>query len=91
MYTSTHQPHESNNYDLMKMIFEHISTQISLMKPGEETTCRRLFAPWVWDAIPTSDRQHSIGPFVSMIVAQGKVPLVFAGFTRARRNLYRKI
>jgi hypothetical protein len=91
MNKSTLQLHEGNNCDLMKMIFEHISTRISGMKSGEKTTCRGLFDSWVWDAFPASDRRHSIGPFVSMVVAEGKVPLTFVGFNHARHNLYRKM
>ena len=91
MNISSYQLHKSCNYDLLKIILEHVSNRISRMKPGERTTCRGLFEPWVWEAIPTSDRRHAIGPFVSMMVAQGKVPLEFAGFNQARRNLYRKI
>ena len=91
MNISTHQTHQSNGYDLMKVIFEHVSNRISRMESGERTTCRGLFEPWVWEAIPATDRRHAIGPFVSMIVAQGKVPLEFAGFNHARRNLYRKM
>jgi hypothetical protein len=91
MNIRSHQPHKDSNYDLMRMIFEHVSNRISRMESGEKTTCRGLFEPWVWEAIPISDRRHAIGPFVSMIVAQGKVPLEFAGFNQARRNLYQKM
>jgi hypothetical protein len=91
MSNSITQTQEGNGYDLTTMIFEHISARISRMKSSEKATCRALFDSWVWDAIPSSDRQHSIGPFVSMIVAQGKVPLEFAGFNSARHNLYRKM
>ena len=76
--------------DHMKFIFEHVLPRIALMEPGEITDCEGLFDPALWKAVPPSDRRHVFGRPISMLVAQGKIPLEFAGFNRARHNLYRK-
>jgi hypothetical protein len=57
------------------------------MKRGEITDCEGLFDPELWNAAPPSDRRHVFGRPIAMLVAQGKIPLEFAGFDRARHNL----
>ena len=74
-----------------EILLEHISEPISEMEPGDETDCKGLIAPVVWNDTPPRERRHAFGRPVSRFVAQGKVPLKFAGFNRARHNLYRKI
>ena len=78
------------NQEHMQFILEHITPRISQMKPGEEITCEDLFDPELWDSVSPSEHRYVFGRPISMLVAQGKVHLEFAGFNRARHNLYRK-
>lgn len=78
----------TDDYD--EMLREHISEPISSMEPGEETDCEGLIAPEVWLPVPPPERRRAFGIPVSRLVAEGKVPLEFAGFNRKRHNLYRK-
>lgn len=79
------------NDEHLQFILEHITPRISRMELDEVTDCEGLFDPELWNAVPPSDRRHVFGRPISMLVAQGKVPLEFAGFNRSRHNLYRKI
>ena len=76
--------------DHMQFIYEQATPQISAMEFGQITDCKGLFIPELWNAVPPSDRRHVFGRPISMLVAQGKLPLEFAGFNRKRHNLYRK-
>lgn len=78
------------NNEHMNFILEQATPQISAMELGEEATCEELFDPGLWDAVPPSEHRHVFGRPISMLVAQGKVPLEFSGFNRKRHNLYRK-
>jgi hypothetical protein len=78
------------NQEHMQFIFEQASPRILLMKADEETTCEELFDPELWDSVSPSEHRYVFGRPISILVAQSKVPLEFAGFNRARHNLYRK-
>jgi hypothetical protein len=78
------------NNEHIQYIFDHISPRLVLMKPGEVTTCEGLFDPELWNAVPPFEHRYVFGRPLSLLVAQGKVPLEFAGFNRKRHNLYRK-
>jgi hypothetical protein len=79
------------NNEHMKFIYEEVIPRISLMEIGEITDCKDLFDPVLWDAVPPPEHRYVFGHPISMLVAQGKVPLAFAGYNSARHNLYRKI
>lgn len=79
------------NQDHIQFIYDHVSPRISAMESGQITDCKDLFDKELWDAVPPSDHRHVFGRPISMLVAQGKVPLEFAGFNSKRHNLYRKI
>ena len=78
------------NENHMKEILEHIIPRIALMESGGLTDYEGLIDPAVWSDVPAPERQHAFGRPISMLVAQGKIPLEFSGFNRARHNLYRK-
>ena len=78
------------NNDHMQFILEHVSPRIALMEPGDVTDCKDLFDPELWNAVPPHEHRYVFGRPISMLVAQGKVPLEFSGFNRKRHNLYRK-
>ena len=79
------------NNVILELIKENIIDRTSTMKSGEQIDCEGLFEPWVWSTIPAADRRHFIGPYVSRLVHQRKVPLEFVGFNHRRHNLYRKL
>jgi hypothetical protein len=76
--------------DHMQFILEHVLPRTLLMKPGEETTCKDRFDPELWKAVPPFERRYIFGRPIAMLVAQGLLPLEFAGFNSKRHNLYRK-
>ena len=73
------------------MNLEHISDRTSMMNSGEPIEYQGLFESWAWHAIPANECRHYIGPYVSLLVRQKKVPLEFAGFDHRRHKLYRKL
>ncbi|MFV2058880.1 MAG: hypothetical protein ACC707_20660 [Thiohalomonadales bacterium] len=79
------------NENHMEDILEHINPNIALMEPGGLTDCEGLIDPAVWNDVPAPERRYVFGRPISMLVAQCRVSLEFAGFDRARHNLYRKI
>ena len=72
------------------LLLEHISEPISEMEPGDETDCKGLIAPEVWNLTPPRERRHAFGIPVSRLVAQGKVPLAFSHINSKRHNVYKK-
>jgi hypothetical protein len=80
----------SMNENHMKEILDHILPRIALIAPGELTDCEGLIDPGVWYDVPGPERRYVFGRPISVLVAQGKVLLEFAGFDRKRHNLYRK-
>ena len=79
------------NKCLTNEVLEHTAPTAALMCPGEVTDCKGLIDPGVWNDVPAHERRFVFGRPVSMLVAQEKLPLEFAGLSRARHNLYRKI
>jgi hypothetical protein len=74
----------------IQFILEHITPRITAMELGQITDCKDLLDKELWDAVPPSERRHVFGRPLAMLVAQGKMPLEFAGFNSRRHNLYRK-
>ena len=72
-------------------VLEHTTPRAARMCLGEVTDCEGLIDPGVWNDVPAHERRFAFGRPVSLLVAQGKLPLEFAGLSRARHNLYRKI
>jgi hypothetical protein len=79
------------NDDHMQFIYDIAMEQCENMKYDEIRDCKGLIGPEVWNIVPPSERRHVFGRPLAMLVAQGKLPLEFAGFNRKRHNLYRKI
>ena len=79
------------NNEHMQFILEDTNPRVSAMEQGQITDCKDLFDPALWDAVPPSEHRYVFGRPISMLVAQGKIPLEFAGFSSSRHNLYRKI
>ena len=76
--------------DHMQFIYEIVMEQSENMKTGEIRDCEGLIGPDAWDSVPPPEHRYVFGRPISILVAQGKVSLEFAGFNRARHNLYRK-
>lgn len=76
--------------DHIQFVFVHVMARLALMESGQITDCEGLFDPELWDSVPPSERRYVFGKPIAMLVAQGKLPLEFAGFNSKRHNLYRK-
>ena len=77
--------------DHIQFIYDHVLPRISSMELEQITDCKDLFDPDLWNAVPPFERRYVFGRPIAMLVAQGKLPLEFAGFNSKRHNLYRKI
>jgi len=49
------------------------------MESGGQIEYQSLFVAWVWSTIHAADRRHLIGPYVSILVRQRKLPLEVPG------------
>ena len=75
----------------IQFVFEHVMARLDLMESGQVTDCEGLFDPELWNSVSPSEHRHVFVPPNIHVGGTGKVPLEFAGFNRARHNLYRKI
>lgn len=79
------------NNEQLETIAMLITPIVSRMELREISDSEGLFDWELWNDIPASDRRYVYIIPISMLVAQGKVPLEFVGFNSKRHNLYRKI
>ena len=93
MLKSTSIGHGDDGYDLYlnHEVRVQISPQISRMETGEITDYEGLFDPFILAITPPSSHMNVLSPIVSMLVAQGKVPLEVVGFNSELHELYRRI
>lgn len=68
-----------------------IGPVVSRMKLGEISDSEHLYDLELWNSFPPSERQHRYCHPISVLVAQGKVPLEYVRFDSELNNLYRKI
>ena len=92
MLKSTSICHGDGDYDLYlnHEVRVQVSPQISRMKSGDITDYEGLFDPFILAITPPSSHLNVLSPIVSMLVAQGEVPLEAVGFNSERNELFRR-
>ena len=68
-----------------------ITPAISHLELGEITDCEGLLDPEFWNAHPAPEQWILFCRPISVLVAQGAVPLEYVGFDREHNDLYKKI
>ena len=76
--------------DDLETISMLITPIVSRMDLGEISACDGLFDSELLNSIPATELQHIYHHSISVLVAQGSVPLEYVGFDSKRQDLYRK-
>ena len=79
------------NYEHMQFICDLAMHTCESMETGDVTDEADLIGPEPWYFVPPSEQRHVFVRPLAMLVAQGKLPLKFAGYDSKQRVLYQKI
>ena len=77
--------------DHLQFIHDLVMQFCENMEIGNVSDEADIIGPAPWYRVPPSEHRHVFVRPLAMLVAQGELPLEFAGYDSKQRALYRKV